>query len=59
MWDRSSAWFDLAVILGVVAVSAGIEHLWWLPTHGISGWTAELHDKYLALVARRSALRSE
>ncbi|MFN2326426.1 MAG: hypothetical protein ABR551_11135 [Gemmatimonadales bacterium] len=101
MWERTTAWFDLAVILGVfslgsvlfgrfeqhkprarrvlkvlivsalyvwiaqaagrpwaamflilAALSAGVVHLWWLPKHGISGWTAEPYDKYLALVSR-------
>jgi len=103
MWERTSAWFDLAVILGVfavgtvlfgrfeqhkprarrllkvvlmsalyvwiaqgagrrwagvflgvAAVSAGIVHLWWLPRHGINGWTAEPYDEYLALVTRKT-----
>lgn len=100
MWDRSSAWFDLAVILGVFALgsvlfgrfeqhkprarralkvllvsafyvwlaqsvgrwaaglflgvtgaSAAIVHLWWLPRHGVNGWTAEPYDRYLALIS--------
>lgn len=102
MWGRQTAWFDLAVILGVfalgsvlfgrfeqhkprarrvakvvlvsalyvgiaqgagrlwsglflaaVAVGAAVVHAWWLPKHGISGWTAEPYDKYLELVTRR------
>jgi hypothetical protein len=35
-------------------VGAAIVHLWWLPKHGINGWTAEPYDKYLALVSRGS-----
>ncbi len=104
MWSRDSAWFDLAVILGVfalgsvcfgrfeqhkprgrrvlkvllvsalyvwlaqgvgrpwacgflavVAIPVAIVHLWWLPRHGINGWTAEPYDRYLALVTRRES----
>ena len=104
MWSRDSAWFDLAVILGVFAVggvcfgrfeqhkprwrrvlkvllvsslylwlaqdvsrtwaygflsffaiAAAIVHLWWLPKHGINGWTAEPYDQYLALVTKRAS----
>ena len=102
MWERSSAWFDVAVALGVFAiggvlfgrfeqhkprirrvakvilvtalyvwiaqgagrgwaglfigffgVAALVVHAWWLPRHGINGWTAEPYDKYLALVGSR------
>lgn len=28
-------------------------HLYWLPKHGINGWTAEPYDKYLELVRGR------
>jgi len=24
-------------------------HLWWLPKHGINGWTGEPREKYYAL----------
>ena len=30
-------------------------HVWWLPGHGINGWTAEPYDKYLELVTGRSS----
>jgi hypothetical protein len=35
----------LTVLLGGVAVV----HLWWLPKHGINGWTGEPKAKYYAL----------
>lgn len=35
----------LALLLGSVAVV----HLWWLPKHGINGWTGEPKEKYYAL----------
>lgn len=40
--------FIVPVVVGVLVV-----HGWWLPKHGINGWTAEPREKYLELVARR------
>ena len=40
--------FTVPVAIGLVAV-----HGWWLPKHGINGWTGEPREKYLELVARR------
>jgi hypothetical protein len=37
-------------LLALPIIGAGVVHLWWLPRHGINGWTAEPYDKYLALV---------
>jgi hypothetical protein len=37
-------------LLGVFALAAVVVHAWWLPKHGISGWTAEPYDRYLALI---------
>ncbi len=28
-------------------------HVYWLPSHGINGWTAEPRDKYLELMRSR------
>jgi len=102
MWSTDSAWFDLAIILGVFAVggilfgrfeqhkprwrrvlkvvlvsaiyvslahyagrawaygylglfavAAVVVHAWWLPRHGIDGWTAEPYEQYLDLILRR------
>jgi hypothetical protein len=36
-----------------VAVGGVIVHGWWLPKHGIHGWTGEPREKYLELVARK------
>ena len=36
-------------LLGVMATIVAIIHLWWLPRHGINGWTGEPMDKYYAL----------
>ena len=41
-------------LLAIPAIGAAYVHLVWLPKHGINGWTGEPHDKYLALVTKRS-----
>lgn len=41
------AWFF--VLLGAVALAVVVIHGWWLPRHGINGWTAEPKEKYFAL----------
>jgi len=38
----------LPLLLGAVYV-----HLYWLPKHGINGWTGEPRERYLALVTKR------
>jgi Mn2+/Fe2+ NRAMP family transporter len=40
-------WFFvfLALMLSIVLVI----HIWWLPKHGIHGWTGEPKEKYYAL----------
>jgi hypothetical protein len=40
-------WFF--VFLGVMCIAPLIIHLWWLPKHGINGWTGEPKDKYYEL----------
>ncbi|MEM1158849.1 MAG: hypothetical protein AAGH72_11410 [Verrucomicrobiota bacterium] len=37
-------WFF--VFLGMMLTSVLVIHLWWLPKHGINGWTAEPKDRY-------------
>ncbi|HEX7797965.1 MAG TPA: hypothetical protein VF456_26565 [Vicinamibacterales bacterium] len=37
-------------VLALVFCGAGSFHFWWLSNHGISGWTGEPRDKYVALV---------
>jgi len=41
-------------VLAIPLIAAAYVHLRWLPAHGISGWTAEPYDRYLALLAERS-----
>ena len=48
-----TAWAGRAwmfVFLGVSGVGVLIIHAWWLPRHGVNGWTAEPRDRYYALV---------
>ena len=40
-------------VLSLPLIAAGYVHIWWLPAHGINGWTAEPRDKYLELVTRK------
>lgn len=51
--------FGRAVAYAVLAVpllGAAYVHIWWLPRHGVSGWTAEPRDRYYALLAERGRL---
>ncbi len=102
MWDTSSLWFDVAIVMAVFAlgsilfghfeehkpkrrrilkvvivatvfvtvsatlgrplafgllaiplVAAVVAHVWWLPKHGINGWTGEPKEKYYELIGHR------
>ena len=37
------------VLVGVMLLGAGLIHVWWLPRHGINGWTGEPREKYYEL----------
>ena len=37
------------LFLGLMGLAALIVHAWWLPRHGINGWTAEPKEKYYAM----------
>jgi len=51
-FGRVWAWlsFTVPIAVGVVVV-----HGWWLPKHGINGWTGEPRQKYLELVGARKS----
>ncbi len=102
MWDTSTLWFDVAVVMAlfafgsilfghfeehkskwrrslkvilvlaiVIGLSAGLGrlwafgflalplagavviHAWWLPRHGINGWTGEPKDRYYELIGQK------
>ena len=38
------------VLIAAIAVMVIAVHGWWLPRHGINGWTAEPRDKYYELI---------
>ena len=39
-------------LLGLMLMAVFVIHLWWLPKHGINGWTGEPREKYYALRGR-------
>jgi len=42
-------------VFGLLALMGGgalYVHGWWLPAHGINGWTAEPYDVYLSLITK-------
>ena len=47
---RPWAWLIFIVPVGIGLI---VVHGWWLPKHGINGWTGEPREKYLELVNRR------
>ena len=38
------------VLIGAIWAMVVVVHFWWLPRHGINGWTAEPRDKYYELI---------
>jgi hypothetical protein len=36
-------------LFGLCSLAVLYIHAWWLPSHGINGWTGEPKDKYYAL----------
>lgn len=40
-------WFF--AFLGLVLLAFVVVHGWWLPRHGVNGWTAEPRERYRAL----------
>ena len=37
------------VLIGIMFAGTVIVHAWWLPRHGINGWTGEPKEKYYEL----------
>jgi quinol-cytochrome oxidoreductase complex cytochrome b subunit len=37
-------------MISLLLLGAAVVHLWWLPKHGINGWTGEPKDKYYELI---------
>lgn len=38
------------VLLAILAVFVLFIHAWWLPKHGVSGWTAEPRERYYEVI---------
>ena len=41
-------------LIGALGLWAVYVHAWWLPRHGINGWTGEPKEKYYALLGVRT-----
>ncbi len=37
-------------LMGATLVALVVVHGWWLPKHGVNGWTAEPRERYFALL---------
>jgi hypothetical protein len=37
-------------LLGALVVAVVVIHGWWLPKHGVNGWTAEPRERYYELL---------
>ena len=46
-------------LIGALAVAAAYIHIWWLPSHGINGWTGEPKARYYELLGLRPRCREE
>lgn len=40
-------WFF--VFLGLLTLAVVVIHVWWLPRHGVHGWTGEPRERYYRL----------
>lgn len=41
------------MLLGILFAAILVIHAWWLPKHGVNGWTAEPRDRYYELIGHR------
>lgn len=40
-------------LLALPLTGAAIVHLWWLPKHGVHGWTGEPKERYYELIGHK------
>jgi hypothetical protein len=45
-------WADYG-FLGAIGVAVAYVHIFWLPSHGVSGWTGEPKERYCELLRER------
>ena len=38
------------LLFGAIVIALVVVHGWWLPRHGVNGWTAEPRDRYYELI---------
>lgn len=43
-----------SVIFGLGAIMIGYVHGYWLPKHGVNGWTAEPKERYYELIGHKA-----
>lgn len=41
-------------VVGLLLLVVAVVHAWWLPRHGVNGWTAEPRDRDHALRGRKA-----
>jgi len=41
------------ILLLPLAGAAAVVHLWWLPKHGVNGWTGEPKARYYELIGHK------
>lgn len=42
------------IVIAMLGAAVAYVHIWWLPGHGINGWTGEPKEKYYELLGVRS-----
>jgi len=58
----TSAWFGRPwswVLIGIIVVAILVVHGWWLPRHGVNGWTGEPRRRYYELLGLDSRGRKK
>src|SRR5262245_39508609 len=46
IFGRAWSW----VLIGAIVIAVLLVHGWWLPRHGVNGWTGEPRDRYYELL---------
>ncbi len=40
-------------VLAIPILGAAVVHVWWLPKHGVNGWTGEPKERYYQLIKHK------
>ena len=46
-------------VLAIPLLGAVVIHVWWLPKHGVNGWTGEPKERYYELIGAKKRASSE